>query len=787
MERVLSGLVWLLMLLTVHIQAQYVNISGQIFDSRGEPLVQASAVDSLRSQASLSNTYGFYSLGVRAGQPLILKFSYVGHTPQVLRFSAQRDTVLNIILEPQTLEEVKIVASKTALMDVQQISSISLNGQSIKMLPALMGEADVIKAFALTPGVNNGNEGSAGLYVRGGSTDQNLILLDGAPVYNPNHLFGFLSVFNPDIIKKAELIKGGIPARYGGRLSSVLDIVTKEGSTNQLNGEASIGLVSSKFSINGPIVKDKIGFLLSARTSYLDLILLPTRWDYNSGKSSQFFGYGMSDLNGKLSWKISPKDQLYWSFYTGSDQFRINNQSYPDLQQGTRLNWGNLTSSLRYNRILNAKMFWNTTLYTTKFNYTNRFHSREEAQDSLIGRNLFSYSSGLNELALRSQLDFLATPQHYLRLGLDLNRQRFSPRSVSKETVSLDSFFLEETEEKIRAHNLSLFAEDEFKLSSRLTLNGGLRLAMYRQQRSFWRLEPRLNFSYRLFKNLQLRAGYNRMNQFIHLISQPGLRFQNDLWIPSTTDVSPQSSSQIVGGLLFKNQQNWTVSLELYHKKTQGIIDFSEGSSFLQDYAKTYKELFSTDGSSISKGVELFLQKKSAKLDLSLAYTLSKTTNLFADLNNGQSYAFVFDARHNLALGAIFTGSKGWSFALNAFLRSGFPVTLPTAAIPYPAEAGFDGTRYVFIYTAKNNARLPVYHRGDLAVHHTKQKPNNKSRTWTISIFNFYNRQNPYHAQYENIDHVKVVNGQVEVTTNQQYVVRSFLPIIPSFAYSFTF
>lgn len=777
----------MLFLLPHCIHSQNINISGQIFDSRGEPLVQASVVDSLRGQANLSNSYGFYSLSARVNQPIMLKFSYVGHVPRVFRLSSQRDTVLNVILEPQTLGEVKIVASKSALLDVQQISSVVLNGQTVKMLPSLMGEADIIKAFSLTPGVSNGNEGSAGLYVRGSSTDQNLIMLDGAPVYNPNHLFGFLSVFNPDIIKKAELIKGGIPARYGGRLSAVLDIVSKEGSTNQLNGEASIGLVSSKFSINGPIVKEKIGFLLSARTSYLDLILLPTLWDYNSGKSSQFFGYGMSDLNGKLSWKLSSKDQLYWSFYTGSDQFRINSQSYPNLQQGTRLNWGNLTTSLRYNRILNAKMFWNTTVYATKFNYTNQFNSREESSDSLIGRNLFRYSSGLNELAFRSQLDFLAAPQHYLRLGLDINRQRFFPRSVFKETVSLDSLFLEETQERIRAHNLSLFAEDEFKLSSRLTLNAGLRLAMYRQQISFWRFEPRFNISYRLLNNLQLRAGYNRMNQFIHLISQAGLRFQNDLWIPSTSDVPPQSASQIVGGLLFKTQHNLTVSLELYHKKTHGIIDFSEGSSFLLDYAKTYRELFTTDGTSTSKGIELFLQKRSAKLDFSLAYTLSKTTNLFTNLNNGQSYPFAFDARHNLSLSAIFTVSKGWSFALNAYLRSGFPVTLPTAAIPYPDEAGFDGNRHVFIYTAKNNARLALYHRGDLAIHHTKLKLNNKSRTWTISIFNFYNRQNPYHAQYENVEQVRVVNGVTELSTTQQYVVRSFLPIIPSFSYAFTF
>lgn len=805
-SKVLRGSALLLFLLTLTLgnaqnSAAKFTISGYISDAQsGERLIGASVFDAKSKQGTVSNTYGFYSLTL-PGDSVVLSFSYVGYGTQQLRFLLGETRELNIKLESAVLlDEVQITAERSErITQSSRMSTIDVPIEQIKHVPAMMGEVDVLKALQLLPGVASGGEGQTGIYVRGGGPDQNLILLDGVPVYNANHLFGFFSVFNADAIKDVSLVKGGFPARYGGRLSSVIDISLKDGHEKEWHGTGSIGLISSKLTLEGPIQKGKSSILISGRRTYLDVLVQPIvqRQLRREGRTGGT-GYYFYDLNAKANYQLSPKDRLYLSFYGGKDKFYQNTQKEePDRSEKSTsgLLWGNLTTALRWNHEWNNKLFSNVLLTRSRYRLDNENGYRENILENNLPEEEYyklNYLSGIDDWAFKIDFDFIPQPRHYLKFGASAIHHTFFPGDFRTEyKARQDSLankfdFIQPT---VKSWELDAYVEDDWKISDRLRMNVGLHATAFPVGGQVYSsLQPRLNLRYLLGTDWAIKGAYSQMQQFIHLLTNETIGLPTDLWLPSTAKITPQKSWQVALGVARELGAKWELSVEAYYKKMDNIIAYKEGSSLL-DFSNWEDRI--TQGQGEAYGTEFFLQKKTGRFTGWLGYTLSWAWRQLDEVNLGRKYPFRYDRRHDIELTGTYELSPRTRFSATWVYGTGNAVTFGTSQYaeiypePISSNRQLSSPYRTRLYVPdRNNFRYPAYHRLDVGFDFTKEKKHH-TRTWSIGAYNAYNRANAF---YLYLSRRGIYNAQtMETIQTTQLKKVALFPIVPYVTYGFKF
>ncbi|MCC6279804.1 MAG: TonB-dependent receptor, partial [Saprospiraceae bacterium] len=718
----------------VQVQAQTrYTISGTVTDgSSGEHLIGATVRDIKSGKGTVTNTFGFYSLTLPSDSALIA-ITYIGYKPGAFQYFLDKNTTQNVRLEQSSiLKEVEIVGDRYERIEERaQMSRIDIPIQQIKNVPAFLGEKDVLKALQLLPGVSAGGEGQSGIYVRGGGPDQNLILLDGVPVYNVSHLFGFFSVFNPDAVKDVSLIKGGFPARYGGRLSSVIEINMKEGNENEFHGEGTIGLIASKLTLEGPIKKGKSSFIVSGRRTYIDILARPLiKAGFKADGSEGVVGYFFDDVNAKVNYRLSEKDRVYLSFYTGQDKFYLDfgerDDDYED-QFKAGLGWGNITSALRWNHIWSPKLFANSTLTYSRYRFetSNGYESRELENKTVVREDKFDllYFSGINDVAGKIDFDYLPSPDHYIRFGANAISHTFKPGtfragySSYEEGGDTSSFRADYSQANVRATEFAAYAEDDWKINNRIRVNGGLHFSGFALSgKPYFSLQPRLNARYLFDRGWSLKAGFSTMRQYIHLLTNETIGLPTDLWLPTTKRIKPQDSWQAALGTAKTLGQDYEFSVELYYKEMNNVIAFREGSSLLQ--FEGWEDRVS-QGKGTAYGAEFFIQKKRGKLRGCVGYTLSWATRQFDDINFGEVFPYKYDRRHDFEVTGSYKFTERFSLAASWVYSTGNAVTLGNSR--YLGPSAYSSYLYETTHTPKrNNFRMPSYNRLDVGLEFTK-------------------------------------------------------------------
>ena len=786
MKKILYLLGLLLMFSSSNLIAQKNTISGYIEDAKtGERMVGVNVVAKEVSLGTTSNTYGFYSMTLPVSS-YILEFSFIGYETFSISVDLSEDAHYNVSLKTQSLELQEIVLTgEESIVKRTQSSVIDVPVQQIKSMPSLLGEVDVLKAIQLLPGVQSGSEGSSGFYVRGGGPDQNLILLDGVPVYNASHLFGFFSVFNADAIKNVRLTKGGFPARFGGRLSSVLEIDMKEGNTKTFEGEGSIGLIASKLTMQGPIVKDKASWIVSARRTYIDALAQPFIMASSDGGRGGYYFY---DLNAKVNYKISDNDRLYWSVYTGDDRFYA---AFSDTYDGSsddyrfRLGWGNLTSSLRWNHLFNEKLFSNTTVTFSEYLFDIKMEE-DYTYDTYNDEFEFRYFQGIRDWGLKMDFDYLPNPNHYVKFGMSDTYHTFLPGQMDLRAVqteydeSIDTSFV--FSERLYSHDAYVYLEDDIKFNDRFKANIGLHASLFKVgDKNYTSLQPRFSARYLIDENWSAKISYAEMQQNIHLLTNSNAGLPTDIWVPSTDLVKPQESSQIAAALTRTLDDGvYEISLEAYYKTMDNLITYKEGSSFMS--FNDWQQTIETEGEGTSYGMELFIQKKKGKTSGWIGYTLSWTNRRFDQINFGDWYSYKYDRRHDISVVLSHEFSEEFDVGVTWVYGTGNAITFPQATY-WSHEDASEYNNEIEYYGERNGTRMDAYHRLDLGANFHKEKKNG-IRTWSVGVYNAYNRRNPYFVYLG----TQRQNFGMDGGSNQNVARQvSLFPFLPSVTYNFKF
>ena len=796
-----------------------ITISGYVDESEsGEKLIGATIYDLKSGKGTISNDYGFFSLTLPKDSVKI-RVSYIGYITQIFEDYPISDVNQNFSLNDQMLKEVEILSSKEELVHQKsEMSTVDLSMDKVRALPALLGENDIMKTIQLLPGVQTGSEGTSGLYVRGGGPDQNLILLDGVPVYNASHLFGFFSVFNSDAINSTKLVKGGFPARYGGRLSSVIDIKMKEGNLKKFHGQGSIGLIASKLSLEGPIIKDKTSFILSARRTYLDILAKPfiaanqkRQASKGSGdaNSSNTGGYYFYDFNGKVNHKINNKHRLYLSNYMGRDRAFLDaidsynqDSSFGVDTTKSQLRWGNIISALRWNYMPSNKFFINTTLRYSKYDFLIAFGNsstqttiNQNNTSSTVNQNFnYAYISNIEDWSGKIDVDWMPNPDHLVKFGIGDIYHTFTPGvnqfQLTDSTTSLDTSFGAVIH---YAHEASAYIEDDWTVNNSLKGNAGLHYStFFTGNKQYSSLQPRISLRYLIDSKSSFKMGYAKMGQFLHLLTNSGIGLPTDLWVPATEKIKPQFSDQIAAGYARTFNDKIEVSLEGYYKTMDNLIEYKDGASFFDSQTDWQDKVHV--GRGWSYGGELLIEKKMGKTTGWIGYTLSWTNRQFDSINFGQSYPYRYDRRHDIGIaitheindrinfGVVWVYGTGNAVTLGLESYSSFNSSLVNDISNFnlnPSPFGFDqdnaNVSTVNHIESRNNYRMPAYHRMDVSINIKKEKKWGE-RTWSFGLYNAYSRQNPFYLQFTRNE-----NG------NPQLSQFSLFPLIPSFTYSFKF
>ncbi|MDR2039462.1 MAG: TonB-dependent receptor [Bacteroidales bacterium] len=784
-------IVFTLMLPAQNITKKF-TISGYMKDSLStEALISATVHDLETLSGTSTNQYGFYSLTLPAGE-VNLAFSYVGYASKIRKFNLKKDTIIHINLSgSEHLQEVEITANKVErIQEKTQMSSINVPIAQIKSLPAFLGEVDLMKVLQLMPGIQSGGEGTSGLYVRGGGPDQNLILLDGVPVYNVSHLFGFFSVFNADAINNVEILKGGFPARYGGRISSVIDINMKEGNMQKFHFEGSTGIVASRLTLEGPIWKDRTSFIISGKRTYIDLLAKPFITIANKQNDDETInvGYYFYDLTAKINHKFSDKDRIYLSAYMGDDKFYANykyDHEYDYDKNKMGLKWGNITSAFRWNHIFTNRLFSNITLtysqyrFLTSADYWYRerdWNGMEEIYQDFY--NGIRYKSGINDWSGKISLDYIPSPNHYIRFGGNVIYHTFNPGVLASE---IDDLSLDFGGDKIYAYEYSFYAEDDVKLTNKLKINLGIHWSGFNVRKQFFSIiQPRLSARYLLTDQLSVKAAYSRMGQYIHLITNSNVGLPTDLWVPTTNRLDPQTSHQVAIGLAQNFRNKYEISLEGYYKTMDQVLEYKEGSTFFDVGGNWEEKIQQGDGRSY--GIEFFAQKKVGTLTGWIGYTLSWTDRIFENINGGKRFPYKYDRRHDLSIVATKMLTPKIELSAVWVFGTGNSITVPIGIyeLSDPSNGGTPETYYE--YGERNSYRMDPYHRLDFNISFIRKR-GQYERKWIIGVYNVYNRKNPFfidiHSKYRSD------NGIPQV--KYEYAQYSLFPIIPSVSYQFKF
>lgn len=751
------------------------SISGNITDAdNGEGLIGATVLVKELNTGGVTNEYGFYSLTLSKGE-YTLAISYVGYETLTTSVSLDRNLRINHELNPQSsnLEEV-VVTSERPDENVRS-TSIGVNRldvREIEVVPVVFGERDVIKTIQLLPGITS-SEGGGGFFVRGGSADQNLILLDEAPVYNASHLLGFFSVFNSDAIKDLSIYKGHIPAEYGGRASSVLDIRMKDGNSKKFNASGGIGLISSRLAVEAPLVKDKGSFIVSGRRTYADVFLKLSNNEDLSNSILYFY-----DLNAKANYQLDPNNRIYLSGYFGRDKF-----GFSDV---FGFDWGNTTATLRWNHIFNDRLFLNSTLLFSDYNYLVDIGGDEGEN------NGFRITSAIRDFSIKEDFDYYINTSNTLKFGANLIRHEFMPGAITTDMFS--DVNASKLQEKY-AWEGALYVSHDTEFSGRLSANYGLRYSYFAQVgpgdiftydenggiidinsygsgdivQTYGGLEPRLGVTYVLNDESSVKSSFGRNRQYLHLLSNSTSGTPIDLWIPSSNNVKPQFVDQYAAGYYRNFKDNtYESSVELYYKDMNNQVDYKTGAELIYNENVESQLLF---GKGWSYGAEFFLKKNTGDLTGWVSYTWSKTERKFDGVDQGQVYPANQDRRHDLSVVGMYQLSRKWTLSASFVYYTGNAVTFPIG------KYQVDG-KVINLYDKRNANRYPDYHRLDLGATLQLREKENFSSDINFSIYNAYARKNAYSINFREV---------AEDPTRTEAVKLSLFNILPSVTYNFKF
>ena len=754
-------LVSILLLTTGLLFAQEtVTLSGYVKDKSEELLYAKIYIPELKTGV-ISNEYGFYSIEVPKKENYTLVISYMGYpeTRQVVDATASKTIDLMVKSSSKVLGEVEVKAVKSqAKQEITstEMSVVKVDVRKAKMLPAIGGETDVLKVAQLLPGINRGGEGGTSFFVRGGDGDQNLILVDEATVYNPGHLFGFFSVFNPDVIKDMRIYKGGFPANYGGRLSSVTDIRMKEGNTDKFHAEGGIGLLSSRLTVEAPIWKDRMSFMLSGRRTYIDQVLKVVKQDVP---------YYFYDLNGKVNFKASKNDRIFFSSYFGDDVLRYNGSEEDSTENfGFGFNLGNFTQTLRWNHVFNPKLFSNLSLIHTRFKYN--------IQGKYADNNIL-IKSAVRDLGVRYALTHFRTNETKFKFGTELISHNFRPNVLST-SGEISEYLQNQQGELLQTFEGAVYGNIAHEFNTRLKFEGGLRLsASAPKNKLYGGIEPRANFTYLLNENSSLKLSYSRMKQYMHRVSSSSVALPTDLWYPVSENVRPQSADQIAAGYnLYIPKIKSSIVIEAYGKYMNGLTEYKEGSNLILN--DNFEDIL-VQGRGWSYGTEFLVKKDLGKLTGWLGYTLSWTQRQFDEINNGKAFFAKYDRRHYFTAVGTYELTDRLMFSAVFEYATGARFT-PMIGQYFQPNSGLNGVEVIPIFAEKNSYKMSASHRLDLNFV-IKSKPEKKFQTeWHFGGYNVYNRATPY---------------QIKITQTKEGAMKYTQPglfgFIPSVAFNFKF
>lgn len=761
-----------------------VTLSGYIKDqSNGEVLIGATVYVKELGLGTASNAYGYYSIAVPEGNYTIA-FSYIGYeqiTHSMEMASSQR---MNIMLEDMSskLDEIVVTAEKkNRNVESIEMSKVKMPVKMVKKLPAFMGEVDIIKSIQMLPGIQSGGEGSSGLYVRGGGPDENLLILDEAPVYNASHLMGFFSVFNSDAIKDIQVYKGGIPANYGGKASSVIDIRMKDGNNQSFHGTGGIGSISSRLTLEGPIIKDKWSFIASGRRTYADVVGRLVGIDELKDNKLYFY-----DLNAKTNIQLSDKDKIFASVYTGDDYFSLGESLY--------MRWGNLTGTVRWNHIFGDRLFSNTSLIYSRYDYNL----------GVPGDNAdaFDWSSQIRDYNLKQDMTYFINPNNKISFGFNSIFHHFEPGKIDVDEST--SMFDDIEMTHYNALDNDIYISNEQKIGSTLTMQYGLRLSVFQQVGegqlreyidpenpnseevidvkdyksgefigdAYVNLQPRISMKYTVGTNNSIKASYNRMVQNLHLISNTNSPTPLDIWLPSNKYIKPLIVDQVALGY-FHNFMDDAIetSVEVYYKDMQNVIDYKDGAElFLNEDLET--ELL--EGEGYSYGLEMLVKKQQGKFTGWASYTLARTMRKIPGINNGDAYPSSYDRTHDVSLIGSYALNKYWTFSANWLFATGNATSFPVSKYNIQGNT-------VYNYAERNSYRIPSYHRMDLSVNYDFKKNDKRKykQSVNLSVYNVYSRRNAYSVTFRENEDNPNISEAVRLS-----IVGS---MIPSITYNFTF
>lgn len=718
--------------------AQICRIYGTVLDSASrESLPTATITISELGIEAIANHHGYYQISLPCNRTFTLIYRFVGYLPDTLEISIAQDTCINVSLQIVTLETVEVNASQ----ERTTIGVFSIPVSRIKAIPVLLGEVDLFKSMALLPGISVGTEGSSGLYVRGGSPDQNLVLLDGSTVYNTSHLFGFISTFQPSAVKDIQVIKGGFPARYGGRLSSVINITMREGNRKERKYENNFGLLNTSLVREGPLQRGKGSYLFAARLAQLGIISLITLPNYYNG--DPWLLAGMYDFNGKLNFQLRDSSRLFFSIYSGDDVWGTKQKFSSGEHGSTFLNWGNKTISLRYIKTFSPALFSQSMLNYNYFAYGVGVDSRLPAK----GKRSVKFATSIQEVTARQWFTWDISPKHSLYFGLEGAIPVFKPNDVR---LFLNDTLIERSagsSQYIQAFSSALFLEDEWNLLPALKLNAGLRWSIYNVKgATFNNPEPRITMDYKIDNKQRWQLGYSRMVQFVHLITNSSNGLSNDLWLPATPRIPPQLADQFYGGWSIDFDMA-SVGSEVFYKKLRNQAELAQGANFLFNGSLDWQDIIETGGTGTVYGWELFLNKHKGKLTGWIAYTLSWNQRQFNGFNQGKPYPFQYDRRHDIAITLNYQLNSRIRCASNFIFQTGHALTLPEAS----HEVFYPNGEIILLpyYPSKNNHRMPNYHRLDFSFHYDYTTKRGRNASLTLGGYNIYGQPNPIYIEQE--------------------------------------
>ena len=779
-----------------------VTISGLITDAAtGETLIGAGAT--VGRDGAVTNNFGFYSLTIPEKEEVQVTYSYVGYATQTVTIPARSNRTVHVqLVSGASLEEAVVTAQKESGIASTKMSAIEVPLQVIKSAPALFGEADVIKTLQLLPGVQGGTEGFSGIYVRGGGPDENLLLLDGIPIYNAEHLLGIFSIFQPEAIKKMTLYKGSFPSRYGGRISSIVDVRTNDGNLYETHGNFGISMLADKFHLEGPLWKGRTSYSISARgmhTLLLTPILKAVKFDGN------YFFY---DLDAKVTHRFDERNRLYFNVYNGMDDLYYRHKETQDytleapiksFDQGKLgIRWGNTVAALRWNHVLSGKLFSNTTLAYNRYRMVmeTEMLSEETVGGTLSDRNLyrFDYRSGMRDWVLKTDFEYNPAPSHRIHFGGSYTHHTFIPETLTNVNqqimdtqVQVDTTWHLKSNSRQTGHEVGLYAEDDIRLGQAWTLNPGLHVSLFNTQgKSYFSVEPRLSAKVDLAQDWSAKASYSRMSQYVHLLTSSQVSLPLDLWVPITKDIAPETADQYSLGFYYSGLRGWEFSLEGYWKKMNNVLEYKDGVSFLFN-SDGWENKVET-GRGRAMGLELFIEKTMGKTTGWLGYTLSRSDRVFPTINAGRWFPYRYDRRHNVNLVVNHRFNEKFDLSATWTYASGGTTTIPERSV---VMVNPSGELFLEEYVpSRNNYRLPASHTLNLGFNFHRKHRRGEG-VWNLSIYNVYNRMNPNFVVRDTDSYMSSFAD--ESGSDSQFIVKSklvkltLLPIFPSVGYTRSF